>query len=195
MVFAGARRAGGAVDGEVDLVAVFELIRQETGDQIGETRRLRGAGYEAFDGELPAVQVHAGVAAPYAHVTAPLRRLVDRYGLEIALAAAGGARPPGWVLAALEALPETMAAARRREGAFERAVVDLVETIVVGCCLGRELPATVVDRRGGRVTVMLREPAIVARAASGRPAALGDEVAVRVEGADPSRRSLDLVVV
>ena len=33
---------------------------------------------------------HAGVAASYAHVTAPLRRLVDRYGLEIALAAHEG---------------------------------------------------------------------------------------------------------
>ena len=45
------------------------------------------------------------------------------------------------------------------------------------------------------MTVMLREPAIVARAAGGRPAALGEEVSVRVEGADPVRRSLDLVVV
>src|SRR6185312_11198343 len=43
------------------------------------TRLLRGAGYTAFDGTPPADHEHAAVAAPYAHTTAPLRRLVDRY--------------------------------------------------------------------------------------------------------------------
>ena len=38
-----------------------------------------GAGYTAFDGELPEVSTHWAVAAPYAHATAPLRRLQDRY--------------------------------------------------------------------------------------------------------------------
>ena len=62
---------------------------------------LRGAGYAAFDGHLPDQPEHAALASPYAHVTAPLRRLVDRYGLEICAAlcagesAAVGART-GW---------------------------------------------------------------------------------------------------
>jgi hypothetical protein len=40
---------------------------------------LRGAGYTVFDGAPPLQRLHAGIGAPYAHVTAPLRRLVDRY--------------------------------------------------------------------------------------------------------------------
>ena len=43
---------------------------------------LRGAGYVAFDGQPPADARHAGVAAHYSHVTAPLRRLADRYATE-----------------------------------------------------------------------------------------------------------------
>ena len=38
----------------------------------------------------PSVPIHAGVAAPYAHVTAPLRRLADRYANEIVLAHCAG---------------------------------------------------------------------------------------------------------
>ncbi|MGO4244809.1 RNB domain-containing ribonuclease, partial [Janibacter sp. RAF20_2_2] len=34
---------------------------------------FRGAGYTAFDGELPELVEQAAIAAPYAHVTAPLR--------------------------------------------------------------------------------------------------------------------------
>ena len=51
------------------------------------TALFRGAGYTAFDGEPPAQREHAAVAAPYAHVTAPLRRLVDRFGLVVCEAA------------------------------------------------------------------------------------------------------------
>ena len=40
---------------------------------------LRGADYAAFDGALPELTTHAAIGAPYAHVTAPLRRLSDRY--------------------------------------------------------------------------------------------------------------------
>jgi len=50
------------------------------------TRLLRGAGYTVFDGAAPELTTHAGIAAPYAHVTAPLRRLVDRFATEICLA-------------------------------------------------------------------------------------------------------------
>ena|GEM_PF-211645 len=54
------------------------------------TRLLRGSDYLAFDGELPPAEAryHAGVAAEYAHATAPLRRLADRFASEACLAAA-----------------------------------------------------------------------------------------------------------
>ena len=59
------------------------------------------AGYTAFDGAPPADAAHFAVAAPYAHATAPLRRLQDRYVSECCLAAAAGTSPPQWVRAGL----------------------------------------------------------------------------------------------
>ena len=59
------------------------------------TSLLRGAGYTAFDTAAgappPADPGHAGIGATYAHVTAPLRRLVDRFGTEVCLAVTAGA--------------------------------------------------------------------------------------------------------
>ncbi|WP_249376413.1 MULTISPECIES: ribonuclease catalytic domain-containing protein [unclassified Actinomyces] len=60
---------------------------------------FRGAGYLAFGpGCAPAPTgqeaVHAAIAARYAHVTAPLRRLVDRYGEEVCVAARPAAALP-----------------------------------------------------------------------------------------------------
>ena len=62
------------------------------------TSLLRGAGYAAFDGRLPDQTEHAALASTYAHVTAPLRRLVDRYGLEVCAALCAGEQVPAWVL-------------------------------------------------------------------------------------------------
>src|SRR5262249_5207642 len=64
---------------------------------IQASHLLRGAGYTKLDASntssLAAAPRHAGVAAPYAHVTAPLRRLADRYANEIVLAQCTGATP------------------------------------------------------------------------------------------------------
>ncbi|TDD33687.1 RNB domain-containing ribonuclease, partial [Nonomuraea terrae] len=74
---------------------------------------LRGAGYVAFDGAPPRTAEHAAVAAPYAHVTAPLRRLADRYATEVCLAVAAGEPVPSDVRAGLEVLPGLMSAGGR----------------------------------------------------------------------------------
>ena len=68
-------------------------------------RLLRGSGYVAFDGEMPAQPQHSALASEYAHVTAPLRRLGDRYAGEVCLALCAGHRVPAWVRAALPGLP------------------------------------------------------------------------------------------
>ena len=60
------------------------------------TSLLRGAGYTAFDGGVPEQATHAAVAAEYAHATAPLRRLVDRYVGAVCLALCAGDDVPGW---------------------------------------------------------------------------------------------------
>src|SRR4051794_33522791 len=55
---------------------------------------FRGAAYVAFDGAPPELTTHAAVAAPYAHATAPLRRLADRYVSEVCLALCAGQEVP-----------------------------------------------------------------------------------------------------
>ena len=64
------------------------------------TSLLRGAGYTAFDGGVPEQATHAAVAAEYAHATAPLRRLVDRYVGAVCLALCAGDDVPAWALSA-----------------------------------------------------------------------------------------------
>ena len=91
------------------------------------TRLFRGAGYSSFDGKVPTDVQHSALATEYAHCTAPLRRLVDRYALEICAALCAGTAVPDWVLQALDALPAEQTDAARLDGKYERAVVDLIE--------------------------------------------------------------------
>ena len=91
------------------------------------TTLLRGAGYAAFEGQLPDQLEHAALASPYAHVTAPLRRLVDRYGLEACAALCAGEAVPQWVLDRLPDLPDIMRDSGRKANAYENAVLNLVE--------------------------------------------------------------------
>src|SRR5262249_30058473 len=94
-------------------------------------RLLRGAAYTAFDGDDPAESVHSAVGAPYAHCTAPLRRLADRFVSETCLAVCAGRTVPEPVRSALPALPELMASADHRSHALDRAATDLAEAIVL----------------------------------------------------------------
>ncbi|MFJ8161134.1 RNB domain-containing ribonuclease [Streptomyces sp. NPDC096136] len=154
------------------------------------TALLRGAGYTVFTGgERPDPAVHAAVAAPYTHCTAPLRRLVDRYAGELCLAAAAGVAAPAWAVEALAALPREMQAGARLANSVERECVDLVEAAVLKDRVGETFEATVIDveERDPRIgTVHLEEPAVVGRAESpAGPLPLGDRVRVRLTRADP----------
>ncbi|MCX3058705.1 RNB domain-containing ribonuclease [Streptomyces beihaiensis] len=135
------------------------------------TTLLRGAGYTAFDGgDTPPLATHAAVAAPYAHCTAPLRRLVDRYASELCLAACAGQDPPDWVRAALPRLPSEMAEGTRRAGTVERECVDIVEAAVMKHRIGETFDAVVVDVKENEPTVgtvQLTDRAVVARVEAG----------------------------
>ncbi|TDD82710.1 RNB domain-containing ribonuclease [Actinomadura darangshiensis] len=150
---------------------------------------LRGAGYTAFDGTRPEQAVHAAVAAPYAHVTAPIRRLADRYATEVCLALAAGRPVPDWTRAALPELPEVMQRALRRANDVDHACVDLVEALLLRDHVGDVFDAVVVDvngdRTGGRV--QLAAPPVIGRC-DGAGLPLGEQVRVRLEEADAARR-------
>ena len=75
---------------------------------VASTRLLRGSGYVGFNGETPEQPEHSALASEYAHVTAPLRRLGDRYAGEVCLALCAGTEVPSWVLERLEGLPKTL---------------------------------------------------------------------------------------
>jgi exoribonuclease R len=150
----------------------------------------RGAGYTAFDGEPPAESWHFAIAGAYAHATAPLRRLQDRYVSECCLAASAGTPVPDWVHAGLAALPDAMTAAGRRAGTVERGVVDLVEAALLSGREGDVFPAVVVDEK----LVQLAEPAVRGKL-DGHAPAPGNDVTVRLELADLATRSVRFTAV
>lgn len=126
---------------------------------------FRGAGYTAFDGEEPEERLHAAVAAPYAHVTAPLRRLIDRFGLAVCEAVDAGEEVPAWVREALPGLPEAMREGDRRASAVDRACTDAVEAAELAHRVGEGFDAVVVDDRGEKgIVVQIADPAVVAGA-------------------------------
>jgi exoribonuclease R len=172
-------------------------------DQAAEL--LRGAGYTAFDGAAPDAPEHGAVAAAYAHVTAPLRRLADRYVTEVCLALHAGAPVPDWARAALPRLPEVMATTDRVASAAGRGAVELTEAVLLQHLVGEKFDAAVVDvdsppgesgaapvrgkpgrKPGG--TVALDEPPVRARCEGELP--LGERVRVRLVTADPARRKV-----
>lgn len=158
---------------------------------VAASRTLRGAAYAAFDGSPPPDVRHHAIAAPYAHVTAPLRRLVDRFGTECALAAHRNRRPPAWVLDALEGLDPIMARTAARVSAVERACVDLVEAAVLSTRLYERLAGVVTAlREDASAVVQIEDPAVIANAPAARGVEAGDRVTVRVVEADPSTRTV-----
>jgi exoribonuclease R len=144
---------------------------------------FRGAGYTPLNGgPPPTITTHAAVAAPYAHVTAPLRRLVDRFGLVIAHAVRSGGQVPDWARAALPALPAAMASSDARAGSLERSCLDLVEAAVLADRIGDTFQAVVVDTSPTGGKVQLLDPVVLATATGALT--LGAQVVVRLVAAD-----------
>ena len=150
---------------------------------------FQGASYAAFDGSPPPIAEHAAIAAPYAHATAPLRRLVDRYANEVCLAIAAGDEVPEWVRGALPELPAEMALGAERSNRLERTVIDAVEAAVLGPFVGRTFDAVVIDLwKKNRGEVALAEPAVIGPCDDVHE--LGVKVKARLEEADLDRRTI-----
>jgi exoribonuclease R len=148
---------------------------------------LRGAGYVAFDGAVPDQALHSAVAAAYAHATAPLRRLGDRYVSEICLALCADAPVPDWVMKVLHEVPGFLASTQRRSRAVERAVLDAVEAAVLSDRVGESFRAVVVDvddKDPQRGVVVLSDLAIESHVRGAQPLPLGHEVTVRLSEVD-----------
>jgi len=153
------------------------------------TSLLRGAGYVAFASGPPAQTGHAGIGAPYAHVTAPLRRLVDRYGTEVCLAVHAGQPVPDWVSSALAALPGEMQRADHLAHVADRAVVDATEAWLLRDRVGEQFAATVIDAEERSGMVVLDDPAVRARC-DGANLPVGERITVRLVTADVAARQV-----
>ncbi|WP_174274567.1 RNB domain-containing ribonuclease [Sphingomonas bacterium] len=152
------------------------------------TRRAgEGASYAPYrEGVMP---WHWAMAATYAHATAPLRRLADRYVIRAALAIANGQAVPDAVTQAFARLPQVMAHADGRAGQIGRAVIDLAETMMLRGREGESFAAVItdVDDRGARI--QLADLPVIARVAA-HGVSPGGRLTVRLRTADPSSRTV-----
>ncbi|NDZ95541.1 RNB domain-containing ribonuclease [Streptomyces sp. SID6673] len=160
---------------------------------------MRGADYLALgstgDGDVreapsPDRLRHAAIAGLYAHVTAPLRRLGDRFATEACLAVAAGDPVPDWVSRALPTLPRILRAADSLASSAERASIDLTEAVVLAGREGETFAAVVLhaatEHRAAQV--FLTDPAVIAPC-DGDPMQ-GRRISVVLTVADPSARKV-----
>jgi exoribonuclease R len=158
--------------------AAFLLAVRRAGD---------GASYQPFQ---PSVTPwHAAMAATYAHATAPLRRLADRYVVRAALAVANGQPIPAAVSEAFQRLPAVMDRAEAAGGQVERAVIDLAEAVMLTGREGEEFSAVVTDVGESGARIQLCDHAIVARTAA-KSVVPGARITVRLLKADTAHRQL-----
>jgi exoribonuclease R len=156
-------------------------------------RLMRGAGYVAFNGETPEQPEHSALASEYAHVTAPLRRLGDRYAGEVCVALCAGEDVPAWVLDRLDSLPKTMQEADHRANRYEKAVLDLVESAVLAPRVGEEFDGVVVhvdEDDPKRGTLVVQDPAVEATVRSSSELPLGVGVRARLTEAEVRTRTV-----
>jgi exoribonuclease R len=123
---------------------------------------FRGAGYTAFDGSVPQDLVQAAVGASYAHTTAPLRRLVDRFVLAVCEAISAGEAIPAWARDSLPDLPGLMAHSSSITSQFEYRALDVVEAALLSTRVGETFDATVISLSKTGGSIQLTEPAVSA---------------------------------
>ncbi|MDQ3156582.1 MAG: RNB domain-containing ribonuclease [Actinomycetota bacterium] len=159
------------------------------------TRLLRGVGYEAFDGSAPRLTDHAGIGGPYSHVTAPLRRLADRFGTEVCLALCAGTPVPDWVREALPQVPAIMSESDQFAAKVDRACLDQVETWMLDGKVGEVFDAFVLrvsdDRQGGEI--VLTDPPVIATCA-GANLPEGERVSATLIEVDADARSVSFAL-
>lgn len=159
------------------------------------TRLLRGAGYLGFaDGPPASDHGHAGVAAVYSHVTAPLRRLVDRFTLATCVALAADEPVPDWVVEAIDEVPVTMQATGTRARKIEERCIDAVEAWVLKDRLDERFDAVVVSSSKRGAEVWIDDPPVLTWI-DGLNSKPGSVISVEVAEADPEKGEVKLEMV
>lgn len=153
-----------------------------------EIRRAgSGASYQPYEERV--VPWHEAMAATYAHATAPLRRLADRYVVRCTLAIANGQPVPQAVTEAFARLPKVMGRADARASQINHAAIDLAEAVMLKGREGETFKAVVTDVVDQRVRVQLSDMPVVANVKASGPRQ-GDGLTLRLVSADPDQRSI-----
>lgn len=153
-----------------------------------EIRRASpGASYQPYQQGL--VPWHEALAATYAHATAPLRRLADRYVVRCALAIASGQPVPQAVADAFARLPRVMGRADSRASQIDHAAIDLAEAVMLQGREGETFDAVVTDFVDHGVRVQLANMPVVANVKA-NGFRQGDTLTLRLVSADPNQRSI-----
>lgn len=177
---------GFAVPASPDLAAVGTASGppQAVGALRRTARASTGAGYRPFDPARP--PYHAAVAAPYAHATAPIRRLADRYVLDLLVDLGSGATPEP--AGAFRGLADAMNTSDTRASRAEAAALDLIEAFLLAPLVGRRFRAVVTGTGEKTARIQLVDPPVRASVRTDAPPAAGSAVQVTLVEADPARR-------
>lgn len=151
-------------------------------------RLLRGADY-IWLAERSA-EIHAGIGGYYAHVTAPLRRLSDRFAAEVCLALSTGSELPTWVSTRAHDVVAAMRASSHLAAQVDKACLNLTEATVLAPWVGSNFSAIVVhnNEKRQRSRLFVANPPVFA-ASIGTPE-MGRETAVSLITADTATREV-----
>lgn len=145
-----------------------------------------GSAGEAADAEP---SIHAGIGGHYAHVTAPLRRLVDRFATEVCLAIANSQPIPEWVTANVDQVLSTMKSSGQTASAVDRACLNLTEAVVLQPWVGQNFNATVLHSDGAdKAKILVEQPPILTTCVGGPDEA--STVKVTLVIAEPAARKV-----
>ncbi|MCP1386785.1 RNB domain-containing ribonuclease [Corynebacterium sp. TA-R-1] len=150
---------------------------------------LRGSGYVDLSEKEP--EVHAGIGGYYSHVTAPLRRLIDRYATEVCLAICGGYEVPEWVTESAPQVIQSMARTSQLANTVDRAAQHLTEATVLAPWVGQNFTGVVLKRgedSGDRARIFITDPPVLAPSIGAPPE--GTETTFSLVRADPEAREV-----
>ncbi|GAB3081658.1 RNB domain-containing ribonuclease [Corynebacterium aquatimens] len=161
-----ARALGFELDDGEDVGAFLTCIDADTPRGMAVMREaqrlLRGAGYVDLEHKEP--EVHAGIGGYYSHVTAPLRRLIDRYATEVCLALCAGTDVPEWVRADAEQVVSTMGKTSQLANSVDKACLNLTEATVLRPWLGQNFHGVILntDEQRDQARVFVVDPPVMA---------------------------------
>ncbi|MFT4147339.1 MAG: RNB domain-containing ribonuclease [Micrococcaceae bacterium] len=130
----------------------------------GASALFTGAAYTYFDGQLPELTTQAAVAAPYAHTTAPLRRLVDRFVLPICDALKNNKEIPQELKDTAAKVPDILQASDVLASKVNKECIHAVEAAVLKNRVGETFQASLLSIRdkGKQGIIQIHDPAIEA---------------------------------